>query len=72
MDEKEVVCSKCNRITIIFQDSVLPGWLFKEPGWALVNYSYFCPKCNSGLKMENAEINGINDKNDKFRKERIS
>ena len=56
LDEKEVVCSKCKRITVIFQDSVLSGWLFQEPGWALVNYAYFCPKCNedrlSDLKID--------------------
>lgn len=53
--EKEVACSKCNRATIIFQDSVLPGWLFREPGWALVNYTYFCPECNKD-RLRNLEI----------------
>ena len=57
MDELEVTCSKCKKTTVIFKDSVLPGWLFKEPGWALVNYSYFCPKCNASLKRDNEDIN---------------
>ena len=56
MDEKGVVCSKCKKTTVMFQDSVLPGWLFQEPGWALVNYAYFCPRCNedrlSDLKID--------------------
>ena len=60
MDEIEVTCSKCNKTTIIFRDSVLPGWLFQEPGWALVNYSYFCPQCNED-RLRNLKINNIEE-----------
>lgn len=60
MDEMEVTCSKCKKTIIIFRDSVLPGWLFQEPGWALVNHSYYCPRCNRQLKRNNAEINRRN------------
>ena len=60
MDEKEVTCSKCKKTTVIFRDGVLPGWLFQEPGWALVNHSYYCPQCNRRLKRNNAEINRRN------------
>ena len=60
MDEIEVTCSKCNKTTVIFRDRVLPGWLFQEPGWALVNHSYYCPRCNRQLKRNNTEINRRN------------
>ena len=60
MDEREVTCSKCNKTIIIFRDSVLPGWLFQEPGWALANYSYFCPQCNED-RLRNLKINNIEE-----------
>ena len=61
MDEMEVTCSKCKKTTVvIFRDRVLPGWIFQEPGWALVNHSYYCPRCNRQLKRNNAEINRRN------------
>ena len=46
VDERKVTCSKCGCSTIITRDSVLPGWIFQDSGWALVNYTYFCPRCN--------------------------
>ena len=55
MEEREVTCSKCERSTIITRDSALPGWIFQEHGWALVNYTYFCPKCNED-RLRNLEI----------------
>ena len=60
MDEREVTCSKCNKTIIIFRDSVLPGWLFQEPGWALVNYAYFCPQCNED-RLRNLKVNNIEE-----------
>lgn len=60
MDEREVACSKCENSTIIIRDSIQSGWIFQEPGWALVNYAYYCPRCNRRLKRNNAEINRRN------------
>lgn len=60
MDEREVICSKCENSTTIVRDSVQSGWIFKESGWALVNHAYYCPKCNRKLKRNNAEINRRN------------
>ena len=60
MEEREVTCSKCERSTIITRDRVLPGWLFQESGWALVNYAYFCPRCNED-RLRNLEINNIEE-----------
>ena len=64
MEEREVTCSKCERSTIITRDRVLPGWLFQESGWALVNYAYFCPRCNED-RLRNLEINNIEEDDDK-------
>ena len=55
MEEREVACNKCKKTTVIFLDSVLPGWIFQDPGWALVNYTYFCPKCNED-RLRNLEM----------------
>ena len=63
MEEREVSCNKCKKTTVIFRDSVLPGWLFQEPGWALVNYTYFCPRCNED-RLRNLEINNIGEDED--------
>ena len=63
MEEREVICSRCECSTIITRDSVLPGWLFQEPGWALVNYAYFCPRCNKD-RLRNLEINNIEEDDD--------
>jgi hypothetical protein len=53
MKERKVICSKCKKTTTVFLDNTLPGWIFKEPGWALVNNSHFCPQCNEDrLKSE--------------------
>ena len=60
MDEREVVCSKCENTTIIISDSVQSGWLFQEPGWALINYEYYCPRCNKRLQRNIKEINRRN------------
>ena len=50
----------CYKTTVIFRDSVLPGWLFQEPGWALANYAYFCPQCNED-RLRNLKINNIEE-----------
>ena len=63
MEEREVICSRCECSTIITRDSVLPGWLFQEPDWALVNYAYFCPRCNKD-RLRNLEINNIEEDDD--------
>ena len=55
MDEREVTCSKCENSTTIVRDSVQSGWIFQESGWALVNYTYFCPRCNED-RLRNLEI----------------
>ena len=60
MDEREVTCSKCENSTTIIRDSIQSGWIFQEPGWALVNHAYYCPRCNRRLKRNNAEINRRN------------
>ena len=60
MDEREVTCSKCENSTTIVRDSVQSGWIFQEPGWALVNYSYFCPQCNED-RLRKLKINNIEE-----------
>ena len=57
MDEREVVCSRCENSTTIVRDSVQSGWIFQEPGWALVNHACYCPRCNVRLVRNNREIN---------------
>ena len=60
MEKREVTCSRCERSTIITRDSVLSGWIFQEAGWALVNYTYFCPRCNED-RLRNVGINKIEE-----------
>lgn len=53
MDEREIVCSKCERTAIAIRDSVQSGWIIEEPGWALVNYSHLCPRCRARYERNN-------------------
>ena len=57
MDEREIVCSRCENSTIMTRDSVQSGWVLQEPGWALVSYANLCPRCNRRLLRNNREIN---------------
>lgn len=54
-----LICSICRRTVEASTDAQL-GLIFKESGWALVNYSRVCPECKDRL----IEINRIeNEKN---------
>lgn len=47
MNEREIVCYKCERSVIATTDDFTSGWVIGEPGWAMVNYAFLCPKCNA-------------------------
>ena len=45
MEKRTIVCSKCGRKTTVTKDTVPPGWIIDDPGWAVVNYSPVCFLC---------------------------
>ena len=55
MDEREIVCSKCENTTVMRREDVQSGWVMDEPDWAMVNYSHLCPKCTKKL-VEHTKI----------------
>ena len=55
MDEREIVCSRCEHSTTMRREDVQSGWKMDEPGWSLVNYSHVCPACTKKL-VEHTKI----------------
>lgn len=58
-ESRKIKCTSCGRPGVTIKDARL-GWIFEEPGWALVNYSNVCPSCNAKM-VENNRI--VNEKN---------
>lgn len=45
MDERWIVCSRCDNDTLMIRDDIPSGWIFVETGWAEINHQAYCPKC---------------------------